>query len=136
MRQLVSDGFAVTAAGVFYHNANLDYDTSDYDTHRDDVDGLITYLRVNLIGGASIPVVIGGGMNNTQLSGRTTNDALFQANLLGAEYRNAGVASYDTINPRCCEYCAKRSIRKSLKLGGLGCLYRFPLRYRQRYDRQ
>ena len=98
--QLVSDGFAVTAAGVFYHNANLDYDTSDYDTHRDDIDGLVAYLRVNLMDGASIPVVIGGGMNNTQLSGRTTNDALFQANLLGAEYRNAGVASYDTINPR------------------------------------
>ncbi len=98
--QLVGDGFAVTAAGVFYHNANLDYDSSDYDTHQNDIDGLIAYLRANLIGGASVPLVIGGGMNNTQLSVRVTNDALFQANLLGAEYRNVGVASYDTINPR------------------------------------
>ncbi len=98
--QLVSDGFAVTTAGVFYHNANPDYSDSDYDTHREDIDGLIAYLRANLIGGADIAIVIGGGMNNQQFSGRTTNDALFQANLLGVEYRNIGVASYDTINPR------------------------------------
>ncbi|PCI99042.1 MAG: hypothetical protein COB14_06805 [Alphaproteobacteria bacterium] len=97
---LVAQGFDVVHAGIFYHSSNPDYNDSDHATHRDDIDGLFAYLRTNLTGGAGVPIVIGGGMNATQFSGRPTNDANFQANLLGAERRNQNVAIYDMINPR------------------------------------
>jgi hypothetical protein len=98
---LVTAGFTVVHAGTIFYNANPDYNLSTWDAHRDQIDRFVAYLRSHLTGyTASIPIVIGGGMNNTEFSGRPINDALFQANLNGTHKRLNSVGTFDTINPR------------------------------------
>lgn len=104
---LVKAGDTVVSAGVLLHFANPDYDNAPlfsatpFTAHQQQIDAFVAYVRGALAGfSASTPVVIGGGMNKVEFDTRPVNQALYQANLLGAHKRNPHVGSYDTINPR------------------------------------
>ncbi len=99
--QLISDGFTVTVVGAFYHANRPDFDNNTIPQLQVDIDAMIDYLRANITGGANLPVIIGGGMTQTQLTARNIpNDLGFQGVMDGSYIRKANVGSYDWINQR------------------------------------
>ncbi len=98
---LVADGFTVTSSAVFYHANRPDFDNNTIPQLQVDIDAMIDYLRANLTDGANIPVIIGGGMTQTQLTSRAIeNDLGFQGVMDGSYIRKTNVGSYDWINQR------------------------------------
>ncbi|WP_416306582.1 LamG-like jellyroll fold domain-containing protein [Neptunicella sp. SCSIO 80796] len=128
---LSGQGANITHAGTLFHNANPDYnpsvlrwgDTDDayseiWDNHQQQIDYFIDYLRDNLDGYQSTtPIVIGGGMIDTQFQGRPTNDALFQANLNGAHIRQNYVGTYDPIHFRNGDFISGKLTSDDLPIG-------------------
>jgi len=96
--QLISEGYTVVMKAVSYHASRPDFDSNTHAQLQIDLDAMIDYIRANLTDGANIPVLIGGGMTDSQLSGRAANDINFQSTFNGVKRRIPYTWNMDMIN--------------------------------------